>query len=679
MPNFWQLRGWMTVGWVLLVGRLGAADCTFLIRRSGGGAATVPVGVVSVWPFGVTPERAGIEVAGPGGAVGSRVLWARAGEPMTVLFDASDGAETYTVQVSAAGRAAATDWVPHAGVLLETRARPDGPVNTLAHVQALWQRAGTIFGRSLVPEIHDGIHRHGPTADFISRYTGWFQAPKDGRYGFATISDDASFLLVDGRNVAEWPDWHGVDGGRRAQHSGTIELRRGLHAIEYWNAVRGSDFMVSAAWQPPGASFFVTMPVGAFAPVATFVVAGVRGSQATAAFSWDVQRHAQVSECLLVGLRFRALGAAGGAACHWHFDDGTEAVGADMDHVFSRTGLRRVNLTVQAPGQSAETVAQMVSVHPNWAQIAECPEPVYADLRGEILKLPLGRLAPADLAEDVRLAERADDWTFMAPLAEAVYGRLAEFHGPLAFVPHRIGFYAQRPSVMQYARVPQVWGAVMADTTAAPDLRARTAVHLAGFLIHSTTDPAGGLKIMEASAPDDRLSADERRLKLIFRADALVMTGQREAALACYRQAGTAVSRGDTDYEVRRRGRIETARDELRRHEFDAAEAMVRGLEWEWPLERLDLESGLLMVEIYRGRGENLMALGVCRRLLAAAPADPRRSDLLLTTARVYRDLKRDHEFRATLAQLLKEHPYSEAAALAKDAFAAELARPAAP
>jgi Tfp pilus assembly protein PilF len=222
---------------------------------------------------------------------------------------------------------------------------------------------------------------------------------------------------------------------------------------------------------------------------------------------------------------------------------------------------------------------------------------------------------------------------------------------------------------MQYDRVPVAWRAVLADPAAAAELRARTAVHLAGFLVHSGTDVPGGRHLLEEQAPDERLSAVDRRLKTIFRADALVLQGQREAAVDCYCQAGNAVANNDTDYEVRRRGRIENARDYLRRKEYDAAEEVVRGLEWERPLERLELETGMLMAEVHRGRGEQLLALGVCRRLLAAAPAGPRRSDLLLVTAQLCRELKRDSDCRALLAQLWKDHPYSEAAALAKDRF----------
>ena len=610
-----------------------------------------------------------MEVLSAAGTVGSRVVWARTGDPMTLVFDTSGGADAYTVRIGDAGVSPAPDWTPHAGLVLETRSRADGPVNTLTQVQNLWLHATNTFGRSFVPNIYDGTHRHGRPADFISRYSGWFQAPADGHYEFAIVADNASFLQIDGRPVADWPGWHGVEGARHGQHSGRLDLTRGVHQLEFWNVQNAAGFSISLAWQPPGASHLAVMPPEAFVPVADFHVAGMTGDPAPA-FSWEMLNHAQAGEELLIGVRLRALSAGDGTTCHWRFDDGTEQQGAECLHVFAREGLRRVELTLRRQGQVSGTLLQAIHVHPNWLQLAEFPENVYGILRDHVLKEPLARMMPQDLAGFVRMAERVEDWPFMGGLSEVVFTRRAAFTNELAGTLHRLGFYYQRPGVMQYDRVVAVWRALLADPAADAELHARTAVHLAGFLIHSGRDVAGGQQLLD-EAVDEHLSGIDRRLKTIFRADALVLLGQREAAVACYRQAGNAVASSDTDYEVRRRGRIENARDYLRRKEWDAAEQVVRSLEWEQPLERMELETGMLMADVHRGRGEFLLALGDCRRLLAAAPADPRRSDLLLLAAQVCRDLKRDSDCRALLSQLWKEHPYSEAAALAKDRFPA--------
>ncbi len=658
----------LAAGMLACAGLASAGICEFTVKREGG-AWPAAAGSVTVWPVGVTPEQARMEVVTATGTVGSRIVWARTGDPMTLIFDTSGGAETYTVRISNAGVLPTPDWTPHSGLVLETRSRADGAVDKLTHVQNLWQHATNTFGRSLVPNIYDGTHRHGRPADFLSRYSGWFQAPRDGRYEFAVVADNASFLLIDSRPVAEWPGWHGVEGSRHGQHNGGIELTRGAHQIEFWNVQNTGGFSIRVAWQLPGESRFVVMPSEAFAPVASFRVTGVAGDPVPAAIAWDVVQHAQAGEEIMIGMRFRALTSAEGVNCLWRFDDHTEHQGNECLHVFSREGLRRVELTLRREGKVIGTLPQAISVHPNWLQLAEFPEHVYTDLRDRAGKESLPQMAPADLAGFVRMAEKVEDWAFMGELSDAVYARRAVFTNELASTLHRLGFYYQRPGVMQYDRVSTVWRAVLADPGVEADLRARTAVHLAGFLVHSGMDVAGGQHLLEEEAPDERLSGIDRRLKIIFRADALVLLGQREAAVACYRQAGNAVANNDTDYEVRRRGRIENARDYLRRKEWDAVEQVVRGLEWERPLERMELETGMLMADVHRGRGENLFALGVCRRLLAAAPADPRRSDLLLVTAQVCRDLKRDSDCKALLAQLWKDHPYSEAAALAKDRF----------
>ena len=654
----------------LVAGALAAAgtgSCEFTLQREGG-AWPALAGAATIWPAGVPPEQARLEVVTAAGTVGCRAVWARSGEPMTILFDTSSGAASYTVRVSRAC-VPTPDWTPGAGLLLETRSRAEGPVDTLAQLQNLWLQASNTFGRSMVANIYDGLHRHGRPGNFLSRYSGWFQAPKDGRYEFAIVADNASFLLIDSRPVAEWPGWHGVEGGRRGQHGGAIELTAGLHQLEFWNVQNAPGFSISLAWQLPGETRLTVMPAAAFVPVASFRVAGVQNEPLPAALAWEVVQHAQAGEEILIGLRFRALTSGDGVGCLWRFDDGTEHAGAEYVHVFSREGLRHVELVLRRQGEVIGVLPQEVSVHPNWLQLAEFPEQAYDSLRDGARQEALSRMAPADLAGFVRMAQKVEDWTFLRELAEVVYNRRAVFTNALASTLHTLGFYYQRPGVMQYERAATAWRAVLADPSAEAGLRAATAVQLAGLLLRSGTEVAEAQRLLVESAPNEQLSWADRRLKTIFRADALVLQGQREAALACYRQAGTAVAGNDTDYEVRRRGRIENARDYLRRKEWDAAEKVVRGLEWEWPWERLELETGMLLAEVHRGRGEYLLALGICRRLLAAAPADVRRSDLLLVAAQVCHDLKRDNDCQALLAQLRKEHPYSEAAALAKDRF----------
>jgi tetratricopeptide (TPR) repeat protein len=657
----------------ILLAPLSSSGVEFVLRRAPAAAAGT-AGSAVLWCGDLPAEQATLAVAGPDGPVPARILWQRRGDPLAIVFETAGRGDTFTARLTAGG-GALPDWTPRAGVLLETRSLPDGPVDRLVDVQKLWRQATNTQGRGLVPAIFDGFNRHGPTTAFLVRYVGWFGAPQDGRYEFATLSTDASFLLVDGRPVAEWPGWHGVEGGRHGQHRGAVQLGRGPHSIEYWSAQGGaSGCAMSANWQPPGAARLEPMPASAFLPVAAFDVAAARGEGSEAAFGWRLVRSARAGQAAMVAVKLWRLNAEDpGLQAEWRLDDGTQRTGQAFEHVFGRTGLRQVELAMRRQGRVVARRRETVNVRPLWSQAAECPDSGYAEMRDRALGQALDRLPPDDAAGFVDMAERLDDAALLGKLGAAVLSRPEAFTGRQARVLHRLGFFYQRPAVQQYDSVTSAWHAVLADPAAPDVLRARTAVHLAGFLVHTCREVDEGLRLLDEQAPDAALSDEDRRLRTIFRADALVLLGRREAALAAYREAGTAVARADTDYEVRRRARIENARDFLRRKEYDAAEQVVRGLEWEWPLERLDLESGLLMVEVFRGRGENVMALGACRRLLAAAPADSRRPDLLLAAAEICRDLKRSAECRRLLAQLGREHPYSEAEARAKDRFPEEV------
>jgi hypothetical protein len=453
------------------------------------------------------------------------------------------------------------------------------------------------------------------------------------------------------------------------QHNGALHLKAGTHRIEYLNVANGDGLSVSAAWRKPGAAGFTLLPDDFFLPVSEFRVAGVSGdaAAAAAAFSWANEVHVLADPDLLVGVRFRVLSPAAGMTYRWLFDDGTEAEGADVRHVYSREALRTVELTATRDGRQAGAVRQTLAVRRNWGQAADFPDAVFGDLCRHLRAAPPEKLKPDDLAGAILLASRVKDQSLLGALAAGVMPRLAAFGGTNARALYQLGFYFQQPEVNRYGEVTRVWDAVIADAQADPRLRALAGLHLAGFLIHTGSDPMRGLTLLDAAADSAVLPESERRLKLIFQADGLVLTSRREAAVAAYRQAGTAVAAGDTDYEVRRRARIENARDFLRRREYNAAEQVIRDLEWEWPLERLELESGLLMVGVHRGRGEGLLALTACQRLLQAAPADPRRAELLLAMADVLRELGRAGACAETLKKLYAEHPYSEAAAQARD------------
>ena len=151
---------------------------------------------------------------------------------MKVLFDTSSGDTSYWVCVSRLPFENAVLWEPTSGLFLETRPRKEGEIGSLAQVKKRWEDAGAVHGRSLVSHVFHGTHLHGVPLDFLSHYHGFFQASQDGEYLFATVSDDASFLLVNGKEVASWPGWPDVGKEIRGEKHGTIFLKKGRNRLE---------------------------------------------------------------------------------------------------------------------------------------------------------------------------------------------------------------------------------------------------------------------------------------------------------------------------------------------------------------------------------------------------------------------------------------------------------------
>jgi hypothetical protein len=83
------------------------------------------------------------------------------------------------------------------------------------------------------------------------------------------------------------------------------------------------------------------------------------------------------------------------------------------------------------------------------------------------------------------------------------------------------------------------------------------------------------------------------------------------------------------------------------------------------------METGLVMIGVNLGRKEYPFAFSHCRRLLNAAPTDRYRADILSRLAEAAFAMNRRDYGQQVLQKLYDDHPYSEAAALARDRWGA--------
>ncbi|MGI6278199.1 MAG: DUF2341 domain-containing protein [Patescibacteria group bacterium] len=125
--------------------------------------------------------------------------------------------------------------------------------------------------RSQIDCNNNACNIYGTDSNYLTLLEGWIYAPESGTYGFATDSDDASDVHINGANwkdnvggtnVVSWYGGHGTSGNWT--HNGTISLNAGFHRYVYRHEeVSGGDDWL-AGWQKPSDTSYTLIPTENF-------------------------------------------------------------------------------------------------------------------------------------------------------------------------------------------------------------------------------------------------------------------------------------------------------------------------------------------------------------------------------------------------------------------------------
>lgn len=637
---------------VLAAGAALAAEReTWLVDAGPANAPRPGAGLARLWTALAAPERCGVSASAGGKPVKARVLWAAPGEAVQVLLD---GAATGEVQVTVGDDIKAEDaWWPQAGVVAEVRSRAPGDPDTVKRMEGIFA-AGRLQGRALLTQVFQGFNPCGPGGDIAMESTGWLRIPRAGTWRFHTLSGDASAVWVDGRQVVAWPGWHNLDGGKRGEKSGTVELEPGVHRLRHLLVQRGGWICSALAWTPPGADKPEIVPPSAFVPVAAWEA---RPAAAGPWFMWEPAGSTRCGGRPLVEMAFG--GRSVGAGVAWRFDDGCPGdQGQAAKRLFARTGLRTVTMDY-----AGRQVVRKVAVRERWDQMGDWDAEAVDRRLGEFAGRDLRALAGADLAALAQLIAGHDDRSRLPALVAALAERAKDARdlggeaGDEAL--HAAGMALQDPPLKAYRQAEALWKALLGRRSQRDGLRERTALHLAGLYVHVLGRTAEGKALLDGlSLP--ALGDDDRRLVRIYLGDAALAAGDVDGARTLYRSAGTTVDPQDRARSARRRTRLEGAREQLARDDADAAARLLREIEWEAPEERLGPETGLLWARVHLARKDPAPAALRLRALLHALPGDDRRAEALWLLARAC-DQGGDRDGAAAARSVLaKDHPYSE-------------------
>ena len=99
-----------------------------------------------------------------------------------------------------------------------------------------WNASSPIIGRAITGGIFEQGNRFGPQVSIFEHFAGWFDAPKAEHLQLSAMSNDASFVLVDGKEVVEAPGFHTFHQRHRDEFVGAIDLAAGSHLLEDYYA-----------------------------------------------------------------------------------------------------------------------------------------------------------------------------------------------------------------------------------------------------------------------------------------------------------------------------------------------------------------------------------------------------------------------------------------------------------
>jgi TolA-binding protein len=592
--------------------------------------------VIEFQTAGLTKEDGSdIRVLCGGRVVPHKLYGIGPGDKATIAFEIQSERRTYFVYFGDAdAEAPPGDWEPQRGLVLETRRFDTGTPRDLRRMRAILDRAGPFYGAGPVDKIWHGHNVFGLSERFVSRYIGWFFAGASGRYHFATSSDDASFLLVDGKQVVAWPGWHGPVAD--ARHNGAVDLRRGLHRIEYLHVNRGGSTCAVAAWRPPWAETFEVMAPSVFAPLARAVVGPLELQDRAAApdFEYGIMGEALLLEdrpihAVKVLLSSRTKGAGN---VHWEFGDGLSGRGPSVSHVYLAEGIYEVTMRLGAD-DGAPFIRQRIRVHRDWRRQFQKEIDDISDYYPVISKYDPEKLESRSLLQLTRLLANRGSRGFVKSTVLAMVrrsGEMKSWHLEYALNVLRKTMGAER--IASDAEVTAALAESLERTEG--DEKAVLALVLADLLLEIGRADTAALHLQNTLLAEP--GPGMKRRLLVRYADAARYEGHRDAAKRALEAAAAVQLPSSAVRESALAGALALSiEDFLRTRDYQSAERALSNWDFASPLDKLAGYNPYLRGRLYLAQGRRARAVAELESIPAVSPESPWAPKALLAVAEV--------------------------------------------
>ena len=574
-----------------------------------------------------------VRVMAAGKAVPSRVLCMGPGSVCRVAFRVVPGVRDYYVLYGLKNAVPeGPAWEPESGLLLETRQFNGGNIDSVEGVMRAVQKSGPSFGANMVLQVFHGTNPFGPSDNYVSIYKGWLFVPQQGVYQFATSSDDASVMKIDGMVVCRKLGEDRAYGDARAAGD-TVTLTAGKHRFEYYHVELEGDQAAVGAWKPPGGKFAL-IPPEAFGIVhrpklASFTIRGQPVAPDVRAINFG---EVILNRKQMTRFSFRNETTAPDALQYqprWEFGDGTRSDSPNPEHVYFEFATYDVSLTLTRGGKSYR-IDHTIIVDEGWDRQTvpshDTTRQYYGIIKGyQFDKMKLEHVDRAmDVFEEMQQPGSGEPPTEeIIRAAGAMLARKAELTDEI-YVRHALQYAeALCRANEQREKQPAAGDAdgdrsgrtqLPDDPVAAalsvlaeaerrvqqPELRVKAALKRADVLFYYARDLAKAVAEYERIVKTwGWVKGNEPRIAQVRIGDYFRKLGKTADARSAYQKAATMIPQRDYKQKAAHLGAWqESVESFLRDGNLIDARAQLDAWEWEEPEAKLDSRSSLLRAEL---------------------------------------------------------------------------------
>jgi len=609
----------------------------------------------------------GFTLTDASGAARTFGLLNRLGSRVSFHFEAKAGETLYLYPSSKAALPppglAHTSGLRHLARFYDGRA-----VDTAARFDELWKRA-EFQGGDFAEQVFSAFNPFGANTNALHRYDGFIRIGKDGPVTFCTASTDASFLLIDDREVTAWPGQHGVKEGQDGSKRGTVTLHAGTHRFAYLHAngySNATSFAIAAMTLPGDTKPFVIGPEY-FTPASYAFVGPLirKDGQPEADFIWENRYMVNIREHALYDLTFEAAlpKTAAGATCEWSFGDGAKAAGQKAERLFFANGDLPVTLTVTFADGRKRECRQTVRIAPRYGQSEGDDGRALALIDRAVDQERTSGIQPqgyALISHGYYFFLKEEKAAAFAERVLAAIDRIPEADRAPMLSELALGVQTVNE---QYELSERCFRALL-DKVTDPKARASAALHYAGMLNLCLNRPQEARERLAAIRRED-LTDWEPRLLDIYIADTAMVLDDVATARKMYLAIPKPIAVVDGnkldreamfDYNIRYfrlKNLLSQKLYEESLHELDM-------IEWDLPEERAAPRMNLLKVQALVGNKQPRKAVVCLQRALLAEADETYTPALRFELAKLYVGMNQLAQAKHQIDLIRKESPWTK-------------------